>query len=66
MLAVGPGGRDESGALLPLEVKPGDRVLFAKWSGTDVLIDGEERVLLKESDILGVIEDDPQSAARAA
>ena len=66
VLAVGPGVRDESGALLPLEVKPGDRVLFAKWSGTDVLIDGEERVILKESDILGVIKDDTQSAARAA
>src|SRR3954463_6631825 len=56
VLAVGPGARDETGGIFPLDVKVGDRVLFGKWAGTDVLIDGEERLILKESDILGVIE----------
>jgi chaperonin GroES len=56
VMAVGPGGRDEAGKLLPIGVKPGDRVLFGKWSGTEVKIDGEELLIMKESDIMGVIE----------
>src|SRR5690606_38535151 len=55
VLAVGPGGRDESGKLTPLDVKVGDRVLFGKWSGTEVKIDGEDLLIMKESDIMGVI-----------
>ena len=54
--AVGPGARDESGKLVPLDVKAGDRILFGKWSGTEVKIDGEELLIMKESDIMGVIE----------
>jgi chaperonin GroES len=53
---VGPGGRAESGKLTPIDVKPGDRVLFGKWSGTEVKIDGEDLLIIKESDIMGVIE----------
>ena len=56
IIAVGPGARDESGKLVPLDVKKGDRVLFGKWSGTEVKIDGEDLLIMKESDILGVIE----------
>ncbi|MGY0715124.1 co-chaperone GroES [Azospirillum argentinense] len=56
VLAVGPGARDEAGRVQPLDVKVGDRVLFGKWSGTEVRISGEDRLILKESDILGVIE----------
>ncbi|RMD61599.1 MAG: co-chaperone GroES [Alphaproteobacteria bacterium] len=56
VLAVGPGGRDEEGRLQPMDVKVGDIVLFGKWSGTEVKIEGEEVVIMKESDILGVIE----------
>jgi chaperonin GroES len=56
IVAVGPGGRDESGKLVPLDVKPGDTVLFGKWSGTEVKIDGEELLIMKESDIMGVLE----------
>jgi chaperonin GroES len=56
VIAVGPGGRDEAGKLLPIDVKPGDRVLFGKWSGTEVKIDGGELLIMKESDIKGVIE----------
>ena len=56
VIAVGPGGRDEAGKLVPLEVKAGDRVLFGKWSGTEVKIDGEDLLIMKESDILGVLE----------
>jgi chaperonin GroES len=55
VVSVGPGGRDESGKLTPLDVKAGDRVLFGKWSGTEVKIDGEDLLIMKESDILGVI-----------
>jgi len=55
ILAVGPGGRDESGKLIPPDVKVGDRVLFGKWSGTEVKIDGEDLLIMKESDIMGVI-----------
>ena len=56
VIAVGPGGRDESGKLIPIDIKAGDRVLFGKWSGTEVKIDGEDLLIMKESDILGVIE----------
>ncbi|MBI1868579.1 MAG: co-chaperone GroES [Methylocystis sp.] len=55
VIAVGPGGRDESGKLTPLDVKKGDRVLFGKWSGTEVKIDDEDLLIMKESDILGVV-----------
>ena len=66
VLAVGPGARDEAGTLRPLDVKVGDRVLFGKWAGTEVLINGEDRLILKESDILGVIEEDAEARAKAA
>ena len=56
VVAVGPGGRDESGSLVKLDVKAGDKVLFGKWSGTEVKIDGEDLLIMKESDIMGVIE----------
>jgi chaperonin GroES len=55
VIAVGPGGRDENGKLTPLDVKAGDRVLFGKWSGTEVKLDNEELLIMKESDIMGVI-----------
>ena len=61
MIAVGPGARDENGTVQPLDLQPGDRVLFGKWSGTEVRIDGEDLLIMKESDIMGVIE---QSAAQ--
>ena len=56
VLAVGPGVRDEKGQLVPLDVRVGDRVLFGKWSGTEVKIDGEDLLIMKESDILGIVE----------
>jgi chaperonin GroES len=56
IVAVGPGGRDEAGKLLPIDLKVGDRILFGKWSGTEVKIDGEELLIMKESDVMGVIE----------
>jgi chaperonin GroES len=56
VIAVGPGARDESGKVQPLDVKPGDRVLFGKWSGTEVKIDGQDLLIMKESDILGVLD----------
>ena len=55
IIAVGPGGRDETGKLIPLDVKTGDRILFGKWSGTEVKIDGDDLLIMKESDILGVV-----------
>ena len=55
VMAVGPGGRNEDGDLVPLDVKTGDRVLFGKWSGTEVKIDGEELLIMKESDLLGIL-----------
>ena len=55
VVAVGPGGRDEAGKLIPIDLKPGNRVLFGKWSGTEVKIDGDELLIMKESDIMGVI-----------
>ena len=57
IIAVGPGGRDETGKLIPLDVKAGDRVLFGKWSGTEVKIDGDELLIMKESDIMGVLDE---------
>ena len=56
VIAVGPGARDENGQIQPLDVKVGDRILFGKWSGTEVRIDGEDLLIMKESDIMGVIE----------
>jgi len=55
VIAVGPGGRDETGKLIPLDIQAGDRVLFGKWSGTEVKIDGEDLLIMKESDIMGVV-----------
>ncbi|HLK84788.1 MAG TPA: co-chaperone GroES [Xanthobacteraceae bacterium] len=55
IIAAGPGGRDESGKLIPIDVKVGDKVLFGKWSGTEVKLDGEELLIMKESDIMGVL-----------
>ena len=57
VVAVGPGGRDEAGKLIPIDIRAGDRVLFGKWSGTEVKIDGEDLLIMKDSDIFGVIED---------
>jgi chaperonin GroES len=56
VIAVGPGGRNEQGQLVPLDVKVGDRILFGKWSGTEVKLDGEELLIMKESDIMGIID----------
>jgi chaperonin GroES len=56
IIAVGPGARDDDGKLQPLDVKPGDRVLFGKWSGTEVKIDGDDLLIMKESDLLGILE----------
>jgi chaperonin GroES len=64
VIAVGPGARDESGKIVPLDVKTGDRVLFGKWSGTEDKIDGEDLLIMKESDILGVLEG--KASVRAA
>jgi chaperonin GroES len=66
VIAVGPGARDESGKLVPLDVKVGDRILFGKWSGTEVKIDGKELLIMKESDILGVLEGTAAPMRRAA
>jgi len=65
VIAVGPGGRDETGKLIPIDVREGDRVLFGKWSGTEVKIDGQELLIMKESDIMGII-DQPVSKKKAA
>ena len=65
VIAVGPGGRDEAGKLIPIDIKAGDRVLFGKWSGTEVKIDGQELLIMKESDIMGII-DEPVSKKKAA
>ena len=66
VVAVGPGARDEQGNLAPLDVKAGDTVLFGKWSGTEVSIDGEELLIMKESDIMGVLEGSKKSSKKAA
>jgi chaperonin GroES len=65
VIAVGPGARDEQGKLTPLDVKAGDIVLFGKWSGSEVKIDGEELLIMKESDIMGVLEDHGKVKAAA-
>ena len=65
VIAVGPGARNEQGQLVPLDVKAGDRVLFGKWSGTEVKIDAEELLIMKESDIMGIVETEA-SARKAA
>jgi len=65
VIAVGPGGRDESGKLIPVDIREGDRVLFGKWSGTEVKIDGQELLIMKESDIMGII-DESVSKKKAA
>ena len=57
IIAVGPGGRDEAGKLIPIDLKKGDRVLFGKWSGTEVKLDGVDYLIMKESDIMGVLQD---------
>jgi chaperonin GroES len=64
VIAVGPGARDEHGKLQALDLKAGDRVLFGKWSGTEVKIDGEELMIMKESDVMGVIEGKPSKAKK--
>jgi chaperonin GroES len=64
VIAVGPGARNDKGDLVPVEVRQGDRVLFGKWSGTEVKIDGQELLIMKESDIMGVV--DATTAAKAA
>jgi chaperonin GroES len=65
VIAVGPGGRDETGKLIPIDLKVGNRVLFGKWSGTEVKIDGEEYLIMKESDVMGVLEE-PAAKKKAA
>jgi chaperonin GroES len=66
VIAVGPGGRDESGKLIPVDVKAGDRILFGKWSGTEVKIDGTEYLIMKESDIMGVLVETAAARKKAA
>jgi chaperonin GroES len=66
IIAVGSGARDESGKLVPLDVKAGDRILFGKWSGTEVKIDGEDLLIMKESDIMGVLEVTASARKKAA
>ena len=66
VVAVGPGARNEQGQIVALDVKAGDRVLFGKWSGTEVKLDGEELLIMKESDIMGIIEGTPASTKKAA
>ncbi len=65
IVAVGPGARDESGKLVPIDLKAGDRILFGKWSGTEVKIDGEELLIMKESDVMGVLEQTKSSREAA-
>jgi len=66
VIAVGPGARDENGKVQPLDVQVGDRILFGKWSGTEVRIDGEELLIMKESDIMGVVEKTGAATKKAA
>ena len=65
VVAVGPGGHDEAGKLIPIDIRAGDRVLFGKWSGTEVKIDGEDLLIMKESDILGIISASAKAAKAA-
>ena len=66
VVAVGPGARNEQGQIVALEVKAGNRILFGKWSGTEVKLDGEELLIMKESDIMGIIEGQPAAKRKAA
>ena len=66
IIAVGPGGRDENGKLVPLDVKAGDRILFGKWSGTEIKLDGVEYLIMKESDIMGILEGSAVATKKAA
>ncbi len=66
ILAVGPGARDEAGKLVPLDVKAGDRIIFGKWSGTEVKIESEELLIMKESDIMGIVQVSGKKARKAA
>ena len=66
IVAVGPGARDEKGALVPLDVKAGDRILFGKWSGTEIKLDGVEYLIMKESDIMGILEGSAVASKKAA
>jgi chaperonin GroES len=66
IIAAGPGARNEQGQIVALDVKAGDRVLFGKWSGTEVKLDGEELLIMKESDIMGIVEGKPTTAKKAA
>ena len=65
VIAAGPGARDESGKVQPLDVKAGDRVLFGKWSGTEVKLDGEDLIIMKESDIMGIVDNSAVSRQAA-
>ena len=66
VIAVGPGSRDDTGRLIPLDVMPGDTILFGKWSGTEVKIDGEDLLIMKETDILGIVDKSEVAAKKAA
>jgi chaperonin GroES len=66
VVAVGSGGRDESGKLIPIDIQLGDRVLFGKWSGKEVKLDGQELLIMKESDVMGVLTDLPATTKKAA
>ena len=66
VIAVGPGARNEKGELFPLDVKAGDRILFGKWSGSEVRMDGQDLLIMKESDIMGIIEGQPTAKRKAA
>jgi len=66
VIAVGPGGRDENGKLIPIDVKKGDRILFGKWSGTEIKLDGVEYLIMKESDVMGVLEGTVAASKKAA
>ena len=66
IVAVGPGGRDEAGKLIPIDLKVGDKVLFGKWSGTEVKIDGQDLLIMKESDIMGVLTEEASNKKKAA
>lgn len=66
VVSVGPGGRDEAGKLIPIDLQVGERVLFGKWSGTEVKIDGQDLLIMKESDIMGVLTDAPAAKKKVA
>jgi chaperonin GroES len=66
VVAVGPGGRDDAGKLIPIDLKVGDRILFGKWSGTEIKLDGKDLLIMKESDVMGVIEGPSASSRKAA